>query len=116
MVTFKKDVTSIAGKGNIEFFHFYNVGECTVVFSSVVVAMEVLKKFRLWSEEYAGVSVQGGKSGIYFGVDVAFAKDFNEVPATLWSIWPGAFGGVGRLRQAVGDRNEGVYEGPVVDA
>lgn len=132
---FKRDVLSVVGgPSNIEFFHFYNPGECTVVFASVGVAAACLERFDEWSKEKlegatrwlkeddvaghvagngGGKSVQGKvvghldkKKGRYEGVEVSFVKDFNECPTVLYSH----YGRDGRLSERV----EGLYEGPAV--
>lgn len=49
---FKKDVLStVGGPANVEFFHFYNPGECTVVFASVGIASACLAAFEQWKKE-----------------------------------------------------------------
>lgn len=120
---FKRDVLStVGGPTNVELFHFYNAGECTVVFASVGVAAACLAAFQEWrmeklegasrwlKEDDARLGKKEGhldrKKGKYEGVEVGFVKDFNEAPAKLYSHYD--------RHGRISDRVEGLFEGPAV--
>lgn len=127
--TFKRDVLRLvrsagAGTNAVELWHFYNPGECTVVFSSVAVAMRVVAAFQLWSRAKvpksgaAGLKRGAGEvekvraDGRYVGVEVAFCKDFNEAPPGKLVSSYGPSSGVGVAEGVKG--YEGAFEGPRV--
>jgi len=112
LLRFKRDVFELCGAQNVEFCHFYNPGEATVVFASVAVAEAVLKAFRRWArqdEADVGEAGQGGQAARYKGVDVAYVKDFNEAPAKLYT----QYGPDGRVRKFANCEGvEGLFSGP----
>lgn len=161
MRQFKRDVlASVGGAANVELFHFYNPGECTVVFASVGVAQTCFDAFTAWKDETladgnarsekfergfydqsgqrrdrvgSGGAASGaawferggeasggpmkpighldGLRGRYSGVEFGFVKDFNEVPAKLYS----QYGKDGKLKSSSRqDGCEEIYEGPPV--
>lgn len=62
---FKRDVlNTVGGIQNVELFHFYNPGECTVVFASVEVAATCVAAFESWrTEKLEEGSVRSEKTG-----------------------------------------------------
>ena len=140
MAVFKRDVLEVVGSAqNVELWHFYNMGECTVVFASVQCASAVLAAVRGWSgggrkASHINTTTAGGKDEKherYKGVEVAYAHDFNERPEQkMWSCFaweegcgPDANGGAnwvsanGRNRtgwsyKSMGQAREGIWEGP----
>lgn len=122
LAVFKEDIYEIIGGDNVELFHFYNPGECTVVFASVKVAAACYEKFQTWKKEVAVRDAEGnlleplvlgkaGKGGRYERVDVSYVHDFNEAPARLYS----QYGPDGRVRKTAIDVGiEGLYSGPIV--
>lgn len=120
---FKKDVLStVGGPTNVELFHFYNPGECTVIFASVGVATACLAAFDEWKDQKLEgatrwmkeddarqgkvIGYLDKKKGKYEGVDVGFVKDFNEAPGKLYTH----YGKNGQFSERV----EGLFEGPNV--
>jgi len=110
MAVFKRDILEVVGNAaNVELWHFYNMGECTVVFASVQCASDVLAAMRGWGGGgrrgsgnaggngggSGGGSGSGGGKGKgdekqerYKGVEVAYAHDFNERPEQkMWSCF-----------------------------
>lgn len=105
MSVFKRDVLEVVGNAqNVELWHFYNMGECTVVFASVQCASAVLAAIRGWSGSGGrrgsgnGTGNSSGNGGgkakpdekheRYKGVEVAYAHDFNERPEQkMWSCF-----------------------------
>ncbi|KAB8360611.1 hypothetical protein FH972_024349 [Carpinus fangiana] len=117
--TFKRDVLKlVGGHENVEMWHFYNPGECTVVFASVATAYLVVSTFGVWgAAKTKGVLKKGANEldkikadGRYMGVEVAFCKDFNEAPAGKIISSFGVGGGV----SAGIPGYEGIYEGPKI--
>jgi len=115
--TFKQDILSLIGTSeqHLELWHFYNAGECTVVFASVRVAIQVRDAFGLWARGIPEAVLKGKTNaaamgisqeelqlrGRYADVEVSFAHDFNERPEQpLWSTFEWVedegFTGVGR--------------------
>lgn len=100
LARFKADVRRVAGASNVELVHFYNPGEATAVFASVRVASAVLR----WFEERAR-----SVGSVYEGLGVAFAHDFNETPAVLFS----QYSREGRVKKTATNCGvEGLFSGP----
>ena len=73
------EIYKLVNKKDVEFIHFYNPGEATAIFSSVKIATKVINYFNKQKTR---------ADSPYFGVHVAFARDFNEAkPEKLWTAY-----------------------------
>jgi len=115
--TFKRDILNLIGgtEQHLELWHFYNAGECTIVFASVRVAIAVQEAFELWSKGIPEAILKGKSNAIAMGISheelqlsgryadvmATFAHDFNErtdhvLFSTFEWVEDEGFTGVGR--------------------
>lgn len=132
--TFKRDILALLGGGNehfVELCHFYNAGECTIVFASVRVAVTVKESFERWCQGIPEAILKGKSNAVamgisqaelqlmgrYAGVEASFAHDFNEkVDQPLWTTFEWVeeegFTGVGRTTGSGGADRGRVFREP----